>query len=95
MRVTDEMVRGVLTWARNYGEIEAFEAVAPRGRRWKVTLPAALTIGAGASLGLRRSQDVVPSVLVFTSREAVAFGYGCAAGGVHDRAAFARERWGW
>lgn len=92
-RVTDEIVRSVLTWARNYGEIASFKSIAPRGRRWQVTLPKERIVGSG--FWITGAKDVVPEVMVFTSREALAFAYGCAAGGIHDRAAFAREKWGW
>lgn len=93
MRATDEMIRSVLTWARNYGEIDSFKMVTPRGRKWLIRLPAER--GIGSRLFRNRPQDTVPREIVLTSREALAFGYGCAAGGIHDRAEFAREEWGW
>lgn len=96
-RVTDEMVMSVLGWARNYEEIESYKSLPQPGRRWRVEIPQPLIVGSGLLLGWgnAKPQDVVPKVNVFTSREAVAFGYGCAAGGIHNRAEFARERWGW
>lgn len=94
LRVTDEMVRSALAWARNYEEISEFELVAKAGRKWRVKLARPILVGSGFIVG--RPQDAVPPELVFTSREALAFAYGCAvAGHRHGRAEYAKERWGW
>jgi hypothetical protein len=96
MRVTDEMVRTALTWARNYEEIESYQLIANSGRKWRVTLPQPVLVGAPLLWSGLDPDKVVPDVLLFTSREAMAFAYGCAAGGGrHGRADFARDRWGW
>lgn len=103
MRVTEDMVRSALAWPRNYGEIHNFRSVMPRGRRWEIELPGEVSVS-GSEAGFMTHnimtgeplpQGVVPRVFVLTSREALAFSYGCAAGGVHDRTEFAREKWGW
>lgn len=93
MRATDEMVRDALIWARNYEEIESYRLVATRGRKWEVKLPSALVLGAGFFRG--RPQDEVPAVLVPTNREALAFAYGCAAGGERGPRQRKRDEWGW
>ena len=97
MRITDETVRSALLWARNYKAITQFKKVAPRGRKWLIQLPAPRVVGSGLFFNILgiRPEDVVPQEIVLTSREALAFAYGCAAGGIHDRAEFARENWGW
>jgi hypothetical protein len=93
MRATDEQVHKVLGWARNYGEIESYKSVANSGRRWRIELPAPTTVeGYDGMLATR-----MPQVLMFTSREAIAFGFGCVAAGSrpYSRGAVARAKWGW
>lgn len=100
MRVTDEMVRGWLVWARNYGEVVAYAVGSGAARRFRVRLPAGITANGqpfrpreglfditGHDVG-----DVVPSELMLTAREALVFGYGCAVG---RTAALAGERPEW
>jgi hypothetical protein len=100
-RVTDGMVRDYLVWARNYGEIESFEKIAPGGRCWKITLPAVCRAhgGDGPLLGGMwedRPHKVVPREFVLTAREALAFGYGVAVGGASERRRdFAAREWQW
>jgi hypothetical protein len=100
MRVTDDMVRHVLTWARNYKEIESYGLIAQSGRKWRIRLHQPVRVGARANvldaiLGIR-PEDEVPAEMVLTSREAFLFGYGCAVGvTMHGRDNFAREQWGW
>jgi hypothetical protein len=99
MRVTDEIVRGFLTWAKNYGEIESYERIASAGRKWRITLPTIATASGAPADDLTNygSARVVPAEFVMTSREAVAFGYGLAVAGgrVETRATFAARKWGW
>lgn len=93
-RVSEDAVRSALTWARNYGEIESYSVVAPSGRRWKVVL--APTPVSGATDGITLLSGVVPGEMVLTSREALAFAYGCAVAGAKERRAeFAAREWGW
>ena len=93
-RVTDEMVRSALTWARNYEEIVDFELIASAGRKWRVTLRDSVVIGSG--LWMRgEPQEAVPPVLIFTSREAMAFAYGCAVGGESKPRVERRKEWSW
>lgn len=93
-RVSEDEVRSALTWARNYGEIESYSVVAPSGRRWKIVLAA--TPVSGARDGITLLSGVVPGEMVLTSREALAFAYGCAVAGAKERRAeFAAREWGW
>jgi hypothetical protein len=87
-RVTDEMVRVWLTWARNAGEVAGFRIGKGKARRFKVRVPAGVTCngqpfrpkdGMFDILG-HTAEDVVPGELMFTAREALAFGMGCATG---------------
>lgn len=92
MRVTEAVLRSWLNWARNYGEIESFRSIAPRGRRWLIHVHSGITHnGYPLSDGLmgHRAENVVTERLLFTSREAMAFAMGCAVGG----AARARGEW--
>lgn len=99
-RVTDEMVRSWLVWTRNFGEIVAFHVGEGAGRRFRVRLPAGVTSNGdpfrqrGGILDITGHgvDDVVPSELLFTAREALAFGFGCAVG---RTAALASERPKW
>lgn len=91
-RVIEETLRHWFAWARNYEEIEEFKSVAPRGRRWRVRVRPGITAdGHPLTTGLmgHRAETVVPEEFVLTSREAMAFAYGCAVGG----AARARSEW--
>lgn len=99
-RVTDEMVRSWLLWARNFGEIVAYHIGDGNRRRFRVRLPAGITSN-GDPFRKREgilditghgAGDVVPPELLFTAREALAFGFGCAVG---RTAALAGERPGW
>lgn len=94
-RISDDEVRRCLTWARNYGEIESFKMVRPSGRKWLVRTTEQTTIS-GQVLGWTE-RHAVPSELVFTSREALAFGYGLAIAGAYHggRQAFAAREWNW
>lgn len=95
MRVSDDDVRRALTWARNYGEIASYEALPERGRKWLIRLPdVPITVQGGERRWL--SNDV-PVELVLTSREALAFGWGCAVAGARQepRREFAAREWGW
>lgn len=99
-RVTDEMVRGFLVWARNYGEVESFEKVATRGRCWKIVLPGVRRAHGKSAplLGIMedRPDRLVPTEMVLTTREALVFGYGVAVGGAAERRSdFAAREWGW
>jgi hypothetical protein len=99
MRVSDELVRRFLTWARNYGEIESFEQVTQAGRKWLVRLPKGTTVTVdGSEVGwLTGADGIVPDEMVLTSREALVFGYGLAIGGgrPETRRAIAAREWGW
>jgi len=95
MRVTDNLVRTWLGWARNFDEIESWKKIAPRGKKWFIKVP----------LGIRRGRQdvplspwfdrdgVVPAELVLTSREALLFALGCAVGGARERATWTQEDW--
>lgn len=97
MRVSDDMVRGFLTWARNYGEISAFEKLEGGGRCWKIELTAPICAHGADTAGFMASpQRTVPIEFVLTAREALAFGYGVAVGGASERRSeFAAREWGW
>jgi hypothetical protein len=94
-RVSEDAVRSALTWARNYGEIESYEVVAKSGRRWKIVLSGPTPVS-GSTDGITLLSGVVPGEIVLTSREALAFAYGCAVAGAKERRAdFAARAWGW
>jgi hypothetical protein len=97
MRVTDDEVRRWLAWARNYDEIESWESVARRGRRWLIRLPDTGTpvTASGMEPGwLERS--VVPTELVLTGREVIAFCMGAAVARSQPRTAREKQKeWGW
>lgn len=87
-RVTDDMVRTWLAWARNFGEVVAWRVGSGSGRRFRVRLPAGITKD-GAPFRPREGflditghdgADVVPAELMLTAREALIFGMGCAVG---------------
>lgn len=98
-RVTDDDVLRWLAWARNYGEIESFRRVAKRGRKWLILMPLdehRTRDGDHLRGGLmgHREEDVVPREMVLTSREALVFAYGCAAGGwMRSRLDWTQEDW--
>ena len=94
-RVSDAMVRTVLTWARNYEAIESFTRIASSGQKWQVKLKTPLLVG--TDFWLRgEPQEAVPAELVFTNKEAMAFGYGCVAGGeTRVPRAERRKEWDW
>lgn len=88
MRVTDEMIRHWLIWARNFEEIVAYHVGSGKARRFRVRLTPGVTCD-GTPFRLREGilditghddKDVVPHELMFTAREALAFGMGCAVG---------------
>lgn len=95
-RVTDSMVEHWLIWARNFGEIigwnngkgELWSAPVKGSRRWRVRLTPGVTADGQpfrAKEGLfdilgHTPEDAVPNELMLTSREALVFGMGCAAG---------------
>lgn len=90
MRVTDEMVREYLVWARNYEDIAYFERIPGGGRCWRIVLVEREEIGSHPDPAFPRTpEQVVPTEMVLTGREALAFGYGLAVAGV------ARDRREW
>lgn len=97
MRVSEDDVRGFLTWGRNYGEIESYRSIATRGRRWAVSLPAGRIVTASGALPGWTETNLVPVEFVLTGREALAFGYGLAVAGAstETRQSFAAREWGW
>lgn len=88
MRVTDEMVRGWLAWARNFGEVVSYRAGSGSGRRFRVRVTPGITINGDPfrpkegilDLTGHDAGDVVPAELMLTAREALLFGMGCAVG---------------
>jgi hypothetical protein len=96
-RVTDDLVHGYLVWGRNYGEIESFSRVADRGRKWLVKLPAGATVTPSNMEPGFLEQRLVPDELMFTSREALAFGMGLAVAGARreTRTELANREWTW
>lgn len=94
-RVTDAMVEHWLIWARNFGEIISYNSgrgpyryVRGQSRRFRVRVTPGITAN-GAPFRLKEgifdilghaSEDVVPSELMLTAREALVFGMGCAVG---------------
>lgn len=96
MRVTDEMVKRYLIWARNYGEIQSFSIAADSGRKWLIKLPEGATVTASGMEPGWIERSIVPDELMFTSREALAFGMGLAlAGSRSEPRLAAQEKWGW
>jgi hypothetical protein len=105
-RVTDAEVRHALAWARNYGDVEHYEQIRPRGAKWLLRL--ALSDVSIDHVGRLTEEslselhpllwpsgiDHVPGELVLTNREVLLFVYGLAAGGERDvpRSAY-RECW--
>lgn len=100
-RVTDDLVHGFLVWARNYGEIESFERISERGRKWKIRLAAPVAAKGNDTPDILDrmfggAKRWVPQEFVLTSREALTFGYGCAVAGQREaRRDFAKREWGW
>lgn len=97
MRVNEDTVERYLIWARNYGEIASFKRIADAGRKWQIRLFDGVTVTAsGAEPGLVE-HEVVPDELVFTSREALAFGMGLAVAGnrAETRRETAKREWNW
>lgn len=96
MRVTDDMVRRWLAWGRNYGEIESFKMDGERGRKWRITLPDVLITPSGMEHGFIECERV-PTELMFTSREALAFAMGLAAAGSRGETRYttAARDWDW
>lgn len=100
MRVTDDMVRGWLTWARNFEEVVSFRIGKGAARRFKVRVPAGITRDGHPfrpkegmlDITGHDAGDVVPAELMFTAREAMAFAMGCATG---RAAALAGKRQEW
>jgi hypothetical protein len=94
-RISDEDVQRGLVWARNYGEIESYKQIAPRGRKWLIRT-SVQTTPSGQQLGWTE-QHAIPTELVFTSREALAFVYGLAIAGTRHggRQAHAAHEWNW
>lgn len=87
-RVTDDMVRHWLDWARNFGEVVAYRVGSGSARRFRVRVPPGIT-NDGSPFRLRQGlfditghdeNDVVPAELMLTAREALVFGMGCAVG---------------
>lgn len=94
-RVTDRMVEHWLIWARNFGEIVAYNSgrgpykyAKGESRRFRIRLTPGVTSDGSPfrpKQGLldilgHDADDVVPSELMLTAREALLFGMGCAAG---------------
>lgn len=97
-RVTDDMVRDFLIWAKNYGEIASYQKIADSGRKWKIVLPEVVEASnfhnALSIINIVTPERLVPVEIVLTSREALVFGYGLAVAGARgSRAAFAKEHW--
>lgn len=87
-RVTDVMVSDWLVWARNFGEVVAYRVGRGGARRVRVRVPPGVTCD-GAPFRPKQGvfdfvghapDDVVPSELMLTAREAIVFGMGCAVG---------------
>ena len=105
-RVTDEEVRHFLAWARNYGDVEHYEQIRPRGAKWLLRLAlqdvsidhvgrlTEETLSEVNPLLWPRAIDRVPGEMVLTNREVLLFVYGLATGGERDapRSAY-RECW--
>jgi hypothetical protein len=96
MRVTDDMVKRYLVWARNYGEIESFSIAARSGRKWLIRIPEGMPVTASGMAPGFLERAIVPSEFMLTSREALAFGMGLAlAGSQPEPRSVAQEIWGW
>jgi hypothetical protein len=97
MRVTDDMVRRYLVWARNYGEIESFSIAADSGRKWLIRIPEGTTATASGSEPGFIERDIIPDELMLTSREALAFGMGLALAGSRSetRSTTSQREWKW
>lgn len=95
VRVTDELVRKWLVWAYNYEEIESYEAIrVGRRRMWKIRIREGIRKNAMEPLFRPRWDDIVPSEIVLTTGEALAFAMGCAVGGTSkDRREWTPEDW--
>lgn len=97
VRVNEDDLRHWLAWARNFEEIVEYASVAPRGRRWRIRVrPGVTSDGRPLTSGLmgHRPETVVPEEFVLTSREAMAFAFGCAVGGSsRERSSWTQEDW--
>jgi hypothetical protein len=107
VRVRDALVQPWLTWARNFGEVVAWQTTPGAGRRFRVRVTPGITHDGmpyrpkGGILDLRGHgpEDVVPAELMLTAREALVFGMGCAVGrtaalvGEHAWQEVRREEW--
>lgn len=93
-RATDGMIQGFLLWAVNYEEIISFTKIAPyKGRCWKIVVPEGIYANA-MNLSWRFPEQYVPSEMILTAREALAFGYGLAiAGSSRDRRDWTQADW--
>lgn len=96
MRVKDTTVSDWLLWARHFGEIISYRVGKGDRRRIRVRVTPGVTRDGSPfrpkegilDIFGHTADDVVPAELMFTAREALAFGMGCAAG----RAAALMER---
>lgn len=90
-RVTDDQVSHMLTWARNFGDLD-FKRIGKSGRKWLVTFTFDGEIStehmgrvadarAFAQFLGPRLADIVPHELALTNREAMLLCYGLAVGG--------------
>lgn len=97
MRVTDDEVLHWLAWARNYDEIVSWESVAPRGRRWLIRLPDTGTPVTASGLPIGWTEwAAVPTEMVLTGREVIAFCMGAAIARSQPRTAREKQKeWGW
>lgn len=83
MRVDDEVIREFLTWARTYEDIAYWEHLPGGGRCWRIVLVEREEIGSHPDPAFPRlPEQVVPTEMVLTAREALVFGYGLAVAGV-------------
>jgi hypothetical protein len=67
------------------------------GRKWVIRMPDGQTITASGQEPGIIERSIVPDEMVFTSREALAFGMGLAVAGARPmaRSSFANREWGW
>lgn len=86
-RVSEDVIRSYFQWARNYEEIAYYEKLPGGGRCWLVVLVDRGEVGPYPDPVFRlRPEEVVPTQMMLTSREALCFGYGLAvAGALRDR----------